>query len=138
MKLVIDANVLFAALIKHGNTRILVLFPEFDLYCPEFIIQEFKKHIESLSIKSGLAPQELEALLEEIINTAEIKIIKANEFINEETIKKIHFIDSDDLEYISLATELNCPLWSNDKELKKQSIIKIITTKELIEQVLRK
>ena len=41
--------------------------------------------------------------------------------------------DPDDMAYIALALKLNCPIWSNDKELKeKQTVVKIYPTHKLI------
>ncbi len=45
MQLVVDANVLFSAMIKSGETRRILLLSEHDLYAPEFMIEEFKKHL---------------------------------------------------------------------------------------------
>ena len=44
--------------------------------------------------------------------------------------------DSDDIEYFALALKLNCPIWSEDKALKKQSIVKVYSTSELIKLLL--
>ncbi|MBU3906952.1 MAG: hypothetical protein KKA64_01745 [Nanoarchaeota archaeon] len=44
MKLVLDANVLFSALIKDDVTAKLFLDLSFHLYAPEFILEEFEKH----------------------------------------------------------------------------------------------
>ena len=50
MELVIDANILFSALIKDSTTSDL-LFKN-TLYAPEFIFEEFKKYKEELQKKS--------------------------------------------------------------------------------------
>ncbi|MFQ5531630.1 MAG: PIN domain-containing protein [Candidatus Nanoarchaeia archaeon] len=41
--------------------------------------------------------------------------------------------DVDDSPYIALALKTNCPIWSNDKGLKHQSKVKILSTEDLIE-----
>lgn len=41
MELILDANILFSALIKSGLTRELMLNNELVLYAPEFMIDEF-------------------------------------------------------------------------------------------------
>ncbi|HJH25486.1 MAG TPA: hypothetical protein C5S37_01660 [Methanophagales archaeon] len=40
--------------------------------------------------------------------------------------------DPDDVDFAALALKLDCPLWSNDKELKQQSVVKIFSTSDLI------
>ena len=42
--------------------------------------------------------------------------------------------DPDDTEYLALSLALNkCPIWSNDPHFKEQSVVRIFTTKELVE-----
>lgn len=43
MKLVIDANILFAALFKDSLTAELILSDELQLIAPEFLLEEFAK-----------------------------------------------------------------------------------------------
>ena len=44
MDLVIDANILFAALIKRNVTSDLLFRNDLHLYAPEFIFEEFEKY----------------------------------------------------------------------------------------------
>jgi len=46
MDLIVDANVLFAALIKEGITEELFFVEQLHLYAPEFIFIEFEKYKE--------------------------------------------------------------------------------------------
>ncbi|MHA2473510.1 MAG: PIN domain-containing protein, partial [Promethearchaeota archaeon] len=48
MDLVVDANILFAALIKDNITSELLLKREFHLFAPEFIFEEFEKYRDYL------------------------------------------------------------------------------------------
>jgi len=59
-----------------------------------------------------------------------VKLVPLKEF--EDFVEKVKELssDTDDLQYLALA--LNLPLWSNDKELKRQSAVKVLSTKELI------
>lgn len=41
MRLVLDANILFAALIKDSLTAELIIKDELQLYAPEFLLDEF-------------------------------------------------------------------------------------------------
>lgn len=43
--------------------------------------------------------------------------------------------DPDDFMYFALALKLKCPIWSNDKELKKQNEIIIYSTEDLIKEL---
>jgi len=44
IKLVIDANILFAALIKNSKTAELIIEKQITLLAPEFLIEEFGKY----------------------------------------------------------------------------------------------
>ena len=52
MELVVDANILFSALINEGTTRELMLNDELVLFAPEYIIDEFLEHIIELERKT--------------------------------------------------------------------------------------
>jgi predicted nucleic acid-binding protein len=43
--------------------------------------------------------------------------------------------DPKDVPYIALALYLHASIWSNDDALKKQSLVKVYTTKELYEML---
>lgn len=44
MKLVIYANILFAALVKKGLTADIIGSPKIELYCPTLLFDEFEKY----------------------------------------------------------------------------------------------
>ena len=52
MKIVIDANILFASLIKEGYTRTILLNEKLSFYVPIYIIEEFLEHIEEIEQKT--------------------------------------------------------------------------------------
>ncbi|MFH0713838.1 MAG: PIN domain-containing protein [Candidatus Micrarchaeota archaeon] len=52
MDLVVDANILFASLIKQGKTIELLFNEDFRLFAPEFIIEELLEHEEEILQKS--------------------------------------------------------------------------------------
>src|SRR4030042_3224830 len=134
MRLVIDANRIFAALIRDSTTRKMLVEKEFNLYVPQFVLEEITKHINELEEKTGLGRSVLKKKIEELIILSEIKVIPPVEikpFVEEA--KKIS-PDPDDVEYVPLALKMNCPIWSDDKELKVIKKIKIFNTKELIKE----
>jgi predicted nucleic acid-binding protein len=63
MKLVLDSNIIFSALIKKSITRDIILSDLFELYAPEYIFKEITKHKELLLKKSKLDGGDFEALL---------------------------------------------------------------------------
>jgi len=45
-------------------------------------------------------------------------------------------IDEKDSPFIALAMTLNCSIWSNDKDFKKQKKVKVYSTSELLREVI--
>ena len=135
--LVVDANILFSALIKDTSiTRELITSDIFDIYCPEFIFNELKKYERFIVSKREKNNQLL--TYKEAVETL-VYFIKAipTEFY-EDKIKEAYEImkdiDEKDTHYVALALKLNCPIWSNDNDLKKQNKVKVYNTKELLEE----
>ena len=128
MELVIDANILFAALIKKSGTS-EILFKH-KLYAPEFIFQEFNKYKNELKYKTHRNEEDFNELFSIFKRT--IILIPKEEI--DPYIKKAENISPDikDIVYLALAMKLNCAVWSNDKHLKeKQKEVKIYSTEEL-------
>ena len=64
MKLVIDANILFAALIKEGPTAELLISDKLQLFAPEFLFTEFSKYEELILKKTHRTKEEFNEFLE--------------------------------------------------------------------------
>ncbi len=129
MDLIIDANILFAALIKKSGTSEMLF--KHTLYAPEFIFVEFRKYKNELKEKTHRSEEEFD----ELFDIFERIIILIPEEEIQPFILKAEKISPDpkDVSYVALALKLNCAIWSNDKVLKeKQNEIKIISTAELM------
>lgn len=132
MELVIDANILISALLKEGTTRELLFNDELILYTPEFIVEEFFKHITLLAQKAHTTKHALQDLAKTLIIESNIKMLSKDEIRH--FIKKAELIspDPDDVMYFATALKLNCCIWSNDKEMKNQKYIQVYATHDLI------
>jgi len=131
MDLVVDANVIFASLIKDGVTIELFLKKDFDFYAPEFLFDEIQKHRETILKKTNRCPEELDEIF--LLLRDRITIIPLEEFIS--FYKKAEEIspDPNDAMYFALAMRLNVAIWSNEKKLKEQDSVKVYNTKDLID-----
>lgn len=130
MDLVVDANVLFSAIIISGKTEELMFEPVLHLYTPEFIFEEFQKYKNVILKKTYRTENEFNKLID--IFKRRIKTISNEEI--EKFLPKANKICSDkkDVDYFAVALALKCPVWSNDKELKKQKEILVYSTSELL------
>ena len=95
MLLIVDANVVFSALIREGLTLRLFefnsIFKIFELVAPEFIWEEIKKHKKDIIRKSKLSEEELERVVEFV--RSEIKPVPEkhfSEFLEEATVSYTH------------------------------------------------
>lgn len=129
MRLVIDANVLMSMLIAGGKAS--TLLNSVELFAPEFLLGEVWEHEIEIQSKSKLSPKGFRTALS--IFASKIKFIPFFEFVDFISKAEKACPDPDDVEYFALALSLGCPLWSNDKQLKSQAVVKVFSTSELMQ-----
>lgn len=132
MKLVIDANILFSALIKEESiTRKLMINDSLILLSPEFIIEEFLEHLNELENKVGIKSESLKEKFKELLRLSNIRLISKKSY--KKFIKQAEKISPDigNIPYFAIALLYNIPIWSNDKILKNQNSTIIYSTNEL-------
>lgn len=129
MDLVVDANVLFSALIKEGFTTELMFSDQIRLFAPEFLLEEFFKHENEILEKTKRNKDDFSDILE--ILKLIIKITPAEEFDIYTTEAEAISPDPDDVQYFALALKLQCGIWSNDKMLKEQNSVSVYSTEEI-------
>ena len=132
MILVIDANVVIAALIKKGKTRELIINGDFHLVAPDFIKEEITKHSEYVSKKAHLSKKEFNLLLSLIFQ--KIEIMPINEYKSElPKAKVIIKEDLKDAEYVACYLALKCDgIWTNDPDYNDKPELIIIKTEYLL------
>jgi len=131
MDLVVDANILFAALIKDGTTSELMLHEDVHLFAPEYLLEEFEKYRELILRKTNKDDNELDIVMD--VFHRNIKLIPHE--VIKPFIKKAKAISPDkkDVPYVALAMALHIAIWSNDKDLKnKQDEVDVYSTEDLV------
>jgi predicted nucleic acid-binding protein len=138
VKLIIDANIVFSAILNSKSKIADVLINSKNKY--QFIAPEYLRHkIRSHYLKiSKLTFQEISEL--------EFQVCREINFISEEQINsKVwkyaynigHVIDEKDIIYIAFSKHFKCRSWTGDKKLinglKKQGLSNFITSNELIQ-----
>lgn len=132
MQLIIDANILIAAFLKSAITRELLFDEEIELIAPEYFAAEVLETVKKDKILkqcTGLTKDEIQELLSFLLEP--IRIIPEEEysFFIEKTKQEV---PADDAPYLALSLALNIPIWSNDSAFKKQFLVKVHTTSELV------
>ena len=129
MDLVIDANVLFSALIKDSFAYNLIFSGSFHIFTPEYIFAELEKHKEELLKKTERTDEEFFRLVEAL--KRRIAIVLLEELVPYVDEAEKITPNPDDMAYFAPALKLNCAIWSNDKKLKEQNRIKVYSTDNL-------
>ncbi len=132
MRVTVDANILFAALLKSGTTRELWFGPEIELYAPHFLLKEFKKYANYLKGKFVGSEEEFQTLYNKI--TAQVFLIEDSELKPFLPAAASLIKDPDDWLYLACALKEDTIVWSEDKGFKTQNRIKTLTTKEMIKE----
>ena len=132
MRIVLDSNVFFSALIKDSFTRRLILEYNNTFLFPEIIFKELIKHKDILLKKSGLNQKDFSTLITLLLTKVELVEESDLHKHKEEALNIVKNIDVNDVLFIACALAFpNSILWSDDKALKKQSNVKVIGTNEI-------
>ena len=133
MLVVVDANIIVSLLISKGSKHKLFFSGKVELISPDFVLFEISKHWKELCGKSKMSESDIKSELFAVrIQTKTESLSEVKEFMNEAL--KIS-PDKDDAEYFALALKHKCPIWSEDKRLKKQSEVEVLNTRELLEKL---
>lgn len=140
LKIVVDTNIIFSALLNTNGTIGDLLFNSdhlFEFYSPSYMRYEIEKHWVKLKKISKLSD---ENLLE-----SKYLVFYKIDFINEEIIptkiwqnseKIVEKIDIDDIDFVALTAFLKAYLWTGDKilynGLKLKKFNRIYSTSDLV------
>lgn len=79
MRLVIDANILFSALIKDSKTRQIIKQKDIGLVAPKELIQEFNAHKKEIIKKSGISGKQFFKISKALLDL--IKVEEKNSYM---------------------------------------------------------
>ena len=140
MKIILDSNILFSALLKpDGRIAEILLNPAFSLekLACHFLYVEIFKHKEKLLKLSKLEENDLLQILYEIVKKITFiseELIPTDTF--EQACKLVADIDPKDAVFVALSLHLDVWLWSGDKKLmhglRAKGFSRIISTDELL------
>lgn len=134
MLVVVDANTVFSALLTKGRTFDAFLannlFKRFEFIAPEFLFFELGKHFNEIVVRSKLSDEELDKVFRFI--KGEIDFTPFEEFNRYAGEAEEIAPHAKDVQYFALALSFHAAIWSNEKAFKKQSVVKVFSTKDLI------
>ncbi|MBI3587690.1 hypothetical protein HY095_00690 [Candidatus Micrarchaeota archaeon] len=130
MKLVVDANILFSALLRDGITRKIWFSPEIVLYSPGHPLMEFDaKRLEILGKFDG-SEKEFEGLGDLLCNQV---TVFSDEYLKP-YLPAASSLSRDSKDWLYLAAALYCDadIWSRDKGFAGQGRVRIWSTTDLM------
>lgn len=140
MKIIVDSNIIFSALLKTQTTFGQLIFNSegiFEFYSVQYMRTEIRKHWDRLSKISKLTDEQLEESYYSIL--AKISFINEEiipQKIWEESEKIVSVIDTDDVDFVALTKYLKGKLWTGDKSLqtglKSRGFKNVLNTSELL------
>ncbi len=129
IELVVDTNIIVAAILKYNLTRELVLNQRLKLYAPEELLEEIELHFNEFLYKSKLSNIDFRNVIS--IVTSNVVIVNGWHYADKIHKAQTTSPDTDDVAFFALALSKNCPLWTNDKKLREQTNVKILSTYEV-------
>ncbi|VVB77250.1 tRNA(fMet)-specific endonuclease VapC [uncultured archaeon] len=132
MILVVDANVVIAALVKGGKSREILMSGKFKFVAPDFVKEETLKYLELIRRKSGLAKEDLDLLITLLFQ--EIETVPESEYGRElPKAKAIMTNDQKDAPYVACYLSLKCDgIWTSDSDFGGKPELKIVGTEYLL------
>ncbi|HEC67471.1 MAG TPA: PIN domain-containing protein [Candidatus Desulfofervidus auxilii] len=137
MKLVVDTNIIFSALLKKESKELdLLLRANYEFFIPKTLFVELFKHKEKIIQASKLEEDEILELLYSILEKLEVVDDRNIPLkYRKEAYNLTKGIDLTDAIFVALVLFLNAKLWSGDKHLKERLESKgkqiVLTTKDL-------
>jgi predicted nucleic acid-binding protein len=139
MRIVVDTNIVFSALISASTTIpdiIIAPFSRFRFYTCDYLFEELENHKEKLLKASKLSEKEIDRAktnLFKYINVISLGIIPQNTWLAAEALT--FDIDPDDIPFVALSMFLDAHLWTRDKilynGLKNRGFDSVVSTYEL-------
>ena len=140
MKIVVDTNLLFSAVLKkESKIKSLLFNPSYDFYSCNFAFVELFKHKERLIKESKLNEEQIINQLKEILS---VVVFVKEEFVPKEIFNTAYIlckdIDEKDTPFVALTMSLGAYLLTGDKKLtdglKRKGFDRFLSPNELIEK----
>jgi len=121
MKVVVDTNIVFSALLsRDAKLKQFFFIKEFEFFSCNFLFIEIFRHKNKLIAISKLSEEEILTGLEKLLGR--ISFVR-EEFIPESIFNKAYLlckdIDEKDTPFVALTLFLDAHLWTGDKKLKE-------------------
>jgi predicted nucleic acid-binding protein len=136
IQIIVDTNILISALLKDNSvTAKLIRSESFDIYYPEDGLAEINRYREYVisKRKKTLQKHGFEYILKFIFEPIHVIPCELYCLQVKNAYENMKDIDEKDTPFLTLALQLNCPIWSDDNHFKKQSLVITYTTRDVLQ-----
>jgi len=134
MRLIIDANVVFSALLSKGKPLQVFednfLLNKFEFISPEYLFVEIEADMKRILEYSHYSPEEFSRVFSFLKKSIELMPNESYKDKTEEAGKIAPH--KEDIPYVALSLKLDCEILSGDKPLKERMPKKVITPAEAV------
>ena len=124
MRIVLDANRFFSALLKDGPTRKAIYETRADLFAPLFLKDELARHRGELVRRSRMSDKDFARLVDEIasqVTWVPDGVLRPHLAKAKQAMGKV---DIDDVPYLACALAVHADaIWSHDLDFDKQALV---------------
>lgn len=133
MRIIIDTNILFSALLKDSTTRRILSTSSVTFCYPEPALHAVRKYQSYLIEKSGLSELEFLALFHSFLLFIQIIPTEVMKQERKRAKEIMEHIDEGDVVFIAAAlTYGDTPIWSDDKDFDQQKEVVHFKTKDIV------
>ncbi len=134
MRVVLDANIIIAALLGSRGKTVILTSQNHAFYAPDKIVTEIKKYKNEINQKAGWEEHEFDIYFDALFFF--ITIIQPEKYATYlETAKKVSTFDTKDAEYIACALAVAADfIWTEDAGFSEQRLMPVKNTGQFIEE----
>lgn len=141
MKIVVDTNIVFSAILNSNGLIGELLFntlDQFDFYSPEFMLDELIKYKPKLAKSTKMSLEDIEISIYQVMKNIELISSEAISDLNWHRAFELTVdIDEDDTPFVATALGINGAIWTGNKKLinglRKKGYNDIYSSRELFE-----
>lgn len=138
MLLIVDANVVFSALLMRGKPLLVfelnAFLGKFEFISPEYLFFEIGEEKDKILAYSHFSNEELIKVFSFL--KGEIELIPFDTFEDRTEEAKRISPHEEDIPYVALSLKLDCKILSGDKELKESLPDRVVTPAKAIDMLL--
>lgn len=136
MRITVDTNVIFAAILRDSTARRILQSDNIRFNMPQNGVAEIRKYEKEILQKAGYTKEEFESILGLVLENVELVPVETFKQRKTEADRIMKGIDRMDSVFVAacLATGSD-GIWSFDRHFERQSTIRVFKIEELLEMV---